>query len=55
MLFAGGGREAVTVGGSDALGGALAAKASPGVGVEVSWPPNVLAVVDCEFWASICR
>ena len=36
MLFAaaGGGREAVTVGGSEALGGGLAANASPGVGAE---------------------
>lgn len=42
---AGAGREAVTVGGSEALGGGLAANASPGVGAD-SWPPKVLPVTE---------
>lgn len=46
--LAGDGREAVTVGGSEARGGGRAANASPGVGA-VSCPPNALVVADCEF------
>jgi hypothetical protein len=40
------GREAVTVAGADAPGGGLAAKASPGVGVDVSCPPNARPIAD---------
>lgn len=53
-LDAAAGRDAVTVGGSGAAG-ARAAKASCGVGVDVSCPPNERLVADCEFCIAICR
>lgn len=49
------GRLAVTVGGSAAAAGALAAKASEGMGAEVSCPPNARPEAEDAFCNSLCR